>query len=118
MTEEQVKAIFLLAGFNVIKLHRIENKYWPLNQPYDEQRRNSPWWLVQTEFGWIEIGWRKRVISIDWEDTGIRARPTPDEVTKEDHMVHAYSEAKAVEYLKSLHECMTTHMIVTNEEFK
>jgi hypothetical protein len=97
MTEEQARAIFLLAGIEVKKIHRLENKYWP--EAYVEQRKNSPWWLAMTELGAIEIGWRKRVISINWEDTPIRAVVTESDVTKDDVMAHAYSYSDAVAYL-------------------
>lgn len=100
MTEEQAKALFLLAGFNVTRLHRLENRYWP--EAYVEQRRNSPWWLVLTEFGPVEIGWRKRVISIDWQDTAARVVVTEDEVTKDTTSVHAWSYVKALTYLTAL----------------
>lgn len=100
MNEEQAKALFLLAGFNVTRLHRLENKYWP--DAYVEQRQKSPWWLAITEFGPIEIGWRKRVISISWEDTPARVEVTQDDVTKTDTLVHAWSYVKALEYLTTL----------------
>jgi len=100
MNEEQAKALFLLAGFKVSRLHRLENKYWP--EAYVEERRGSPWWLAITEFGPIEIGWRKRVISIDWSDTPVRQEVTKDEVTKSDTLVHAWSYVKALEYLTAL----------------
>jgi len=100
MTEEQAKALFLLAGFNAKRFHRLENKYWP--DSYIELRRNYPWWLAITEFGPIEIGWRKRVISIDWRDTTARVEVTEDDVTKDTTMVHAYSYVKALQYLTTL----------------
>jgi len=100
MNEEQVKALFLLAGFNVTRLHRLENKYWP--DAYVELRQKSPWWLAITEFGPIQIGWRKRVISINWEDTPARLEVTEDEVTKDKTGVHAWSYSKALEYLTTL----------------
>lgn len=101
MTEDQAKALFLLAGFNATRFHRLENKYWP--DAYVELRRNSPWWLVITEFGPIEIGWRKRVISINWEDTKARVLLTDDpNITKDETLVHAWSYVKALEYLTTL----------------
>lgn len=100
MNEEQAKALFLLAGFTVSRLHRLENKYWP--DAYVEERRRSPWWLAITEFGPIEIGWRKRVISISWEDTPARVVITENDVTKDLTLVHAYSYVKALEYLTAL----------------
>lgn len=100
MNEEQAKALFLLAGFSTTRFHRLENKYWP--DAYVAERSNSPWWLVMTEFGPVEIGWRKRVISISWEDTPARVIVTEDNVTKEETFVHAWSYVKALEYLTAL----------------
>lgn len=102
MKEEEVKALFLLAGIQFSKIYRIENKYWPNNEHYAEIRRESPWWLVLTDHGVIEIGWRKRVISIDWEGTHVRESVTSDDVTKDTTYVHAWSMSKAVQYLDSL----------------
>jgi hypothetical protein len=100
MNEEEAKALFLLAGFNVTRFHRLENQYWP--EAYVEERKRSPWWLALTEFGPIKIGWRKRVISINWEDTPSRVLVTEDDVTKEPTLVHAWSYVKALEYLTTL----------------
>lgn len=100
MTSDQLKALFLLSGIEMLNQYEIRNKYWPDSETYDGVR--TPWWLVKTEFGMIEIGWRKRVISIDWSDTGIAAIVTKDEVTKNDHSVHAWNYADAVKYLTTL----------------
>jgi len=60
-----------------------------------------PWWLVKTHLGLIEIGWRKRVISINWSDTKVKTIVTTDNVTKDENGVHAYSVEDAVKYLKA-----------------
>ena len=65
-------------------------------------RNASPAWLVKTSYGLIQIGWRKRVIAIEWSDTPIRTIVTDDNVTKSDTMVHAWSEETALKYLKAL----------------
>lgn len=106
MTAEQAAALFLLAGIKVSKFHQLENKYWP--DAYVEERKRSPWWLAMTPAGPITIGWRKRVISIDWQDTALRTVVTEDEVTKGDTYVHAYCYAKAVEYLTTLSRAKAT----------
>lgn len=102
MNEEKVKALFLLAGIEVLKLWKLENKYWP--SAYTDMIMANPWWLVRTPFGLIEIGDRKRVTNIDWSDTDIRVIVTENDVTKNDTMVHAYSDEKIIEYLKALNK--------------
>lgn len=99
MDKEHMLALFVLAGIEVKHADELPNNYWPRVPEYQELRDESPWWLVQTEFGAIKIGWRKRVISVDWERTSVRAVVTEDEVTKGEDHVHAWTYAKAVEYL-------------------
>ena len=101
-TEERVRSLFSLSGFEVLGVWEIRNKYWPDHPRYDSVR--SPWWLVKTSIGMIEIGWRKRVIQIDWSDTDFNIIVTEDDVTKDIKYVHAYGYAKAVEYLTRLRE--------------
>jgi len=113
MKIEKVKALFLLAGFKVQSTYKLENQYWP--EAYTELRQENPWWLVKTEYGLVKIGWRKRVISIDWSDTLYQAKIvddsdshwpdsiTTDEVTRSETLVHAWNYLKALEYLMSLH---------------
>ena len=97
MQEEQVRAIFTLAGIEITGLEKIENEYWP--EAYTEQREANPWWNVMTPVGTIKLGWRKRVLNIDWTDTSVRAIVTKDSVTKDETHVHAWSMGKAVNYL-------------------
>lgn len=69
--------------------------------------RNRPWYRVTTRIGRIEIGWRKRVISINWADTVVDAKATEmfpnEDVTKHDRLIHAWSYEKAKEYILKLH---------------
>lgn len=102
MKEYEINALFLEAGFEIKSAQQIENQYWP--KDYVALRAENPWWLVTTEYGVIKIGWRKRVISINWEATAIRVEVTSDDVTKDNDMVHAYSMGKALEYLTELRE--------------
>jgi len=113
MREDQVKSMFLLAGFDVKKTTQIENEYWP--KAYVELIKSSPWWLMDTQYGTIKIGWRKRVIAIDWQETGYVSEQngehtydsiTDDAVTRGPCDVHAYSVPKAVEYLTTLRRNM------------
>lgn len=96
------EAMFTLANIEVLNSWEIPNQCWP--QAYMKLRAENPWWLIQVPQGIIQIGWRKRVISIDWSGTSFRGIITEDNVTKSDTMVHAWSEEKAIEYLKALKE--------------
>lgn len=69
--------------------------------------RHRPWFLVTTAKGRITIGWRKRVIQINWDETvGPSAEqlfPNED-VTKLDRGIHAWGIDKAREYIERLLE--------------
>lgn len=97
LSKKQLEGIFELAGIKILALKELKNQYWG-----DLPDGAYPWWFVKTEAGWIEIGWRKRVISIDWSDTPVRHVITADDVTRCETYVHAWSEAKAVEYVTAL----------------
>jgi hypothetical protein len=71
----------------------------------------SPWYLVTTKKGVIKIGWRKRVIVIDWSDSDIV--PKAEELfgselvdnykpTMSGKMIHAWGYDKANEYIHKL----------------
>ena len=93
---ESRKQLVQTFGNAPIYVREIANGYW--NSPSAE-----PWLQVTTPIGVIEIGWRKRVISIQWEDSDIAATAEelfPDEnVTKTDRLVHAWGYEKAAEYI-------------------
>jgi hypothetical protein len=61
-----------------------------------------PWYKVTTTKGVVTIGWRKRVIHIEWEP---RVAAKADElfpgedVTKVDYLIHAWGYEKAKYYL-------------------
>lgn len=106
MTKDEVISIFTLAGIEVLHCWEINNRYW--GSSYRTNPDISSWWLAKTQVGIIEIGWRKRVISIHWEDTSIKQIVTEDDVTKDVSGVHAYSVPKAVEYLTELRKQFST----------
>ena len=67
---------------------------------------DNPWFIVETKWGPLMIGWRKRVISMDW--TGSQINHNGDITFKDDEVttwrtgVHAWGKDKAVEYLRIL----------------
>lgn len=98
MKKTEALSIFELAGLKAIREPiEIMNKYHGGGS--GEKQHWHPWWLIKTEYGYIEIGWRKNVISINWEDTDIRGIVTTDNVTKDQSYVHAWSVADAVKYM-------------------
>lgn len=92
------KGILSLFSDNYIFVEEIHNEY--SHDPC------FPWFLVTTSKGHIKIGWRKRVINIDWSKTKIEENagelfPNED-VTKGEKYIHAYGYEKAKEYLNVL----------------
>jgi hypothetical protein len=60
--------------------------------------------LAETKYGLIKIGWRKRIISIEWpkeaEVHGKNVKSNEESwITDWENGVHTYGWAKAVEYL-------------------
>lgn len=128
MTEDIVRAIFLLAHINIVSLEKIPNEYWPPHPDFDEVRESSPWWKVTTSLGFIKIGRRKRVISINWKNlvegkiyinlispSATRDNPVlkiteEDQVTTGDAYCHANSELKAAWYLNNLRRMLFESM--------
>lgn len=90
--KEKLLQCFNLSNIEVLNVYNIENGY---------MGGKADWLLVKTVYGLIKIGWRKRVINIDWEDTGLELIIN-DDVTSDKHFVHAWSYSKAVSYLEHL----------------
>ena len=68
--------------------------------------KHLPWFVVTTPVGPITIGWRKRVIEINWNEVPLAQSsgylfPNED-VTKDDKMIHAWSLEKAKEYIAAI----------------
>jgi hypothetical protein len=104
--EEKMLALFSLANIKIHSVWRLPNYYFENceDEVGKHIAKTSPHWLVKTDKGLIRLGWRKRVLEIDWTDTKIEKIVTEDEVTKNEHLVHAYTIPDAVKYLQSLAE--------------
>lgn len=110
--EKEAHLLELKSLFNeiapIIYVEEIPNQYCGLSCCF-----NTPWAVVTTQIGHIQIGWRKRVINIDWTKTLVKASGKAifpmEEVTRSEsyesvRYVHAWGYEKATEYLKKLHD--------------
>jgi len=69
----------------------------------------NPWFIVETQWGPIRMGWRKRVINIDWSSSDIKHDGTvlfkeicDKGITCWETGIHAYGKDKAIEHLRVL----------------
>lgn len=96
-SQEQSKELLNLFGTNTIYAENIPNEYCD----YDR-----PWLLVTTKVGHIKIGWRKRVMVIDWSLTTNKQAADQlfpnEDVTKYGYAIHAWSYDKAKEYINTI----------------
>lgn len=72
---------------------------------YSRHDEAEPWMMLVTSRGRIKVGWRRRVISIDWTHSTLTAPPflfADERVTQSGTGIHAYGADKAVEYLRRL----------------
>jgi hypothetical protein len=102
---DKLRAVFLLAGLDVKSFHKLPNGYCG-----DTCCLHRPWALAETKYGLIKIGWRKRVISIEWPtEAGVHGNDTlPKDEQKSDKScgttswengVHAWGWGNAVNQL-------------------
>lgn len=108
---EHFAEIFKNAGFEYAVLTQTGNQYEP------GEMHSAPWFNVDTNVGRFLIGWRRRVIHIDWKEIGRDLLPLFDDVTdtKEPLYIHAYRPEKASEYLKRIREALDP---LTAKEFE
>lgn len=68
--------------------------------------RHLPWFIVTTEIGRFKIGWRKRVIHLEWADTVVSKSAEElfpgEDVTKFERTIHAWGLDKARQYIEAV----------------
>lgn len=115
MTRQEIEACFLLAG---IELYAAV----PSVNPYPgSQTIRGPVWTCDTSFGRLVVGWRKRVVEIDWSDIGRFPDIIPDspqngyrrylhydDVDQGPTYIHAYSLPNVARYLATFREAART----------
>lgn len=92
--------IFKEAELPSLMAEEIPNEYDPIDEAF------MPWLLIRTMVGTFRVGWRKRVLVLDWSQTGIRSTARQlfesENVTMDTHMIHCWGYEKATSYLKTL----------------
>lgn len=90
------------AGLELLSVEAVSNEYGSVSY-------RGPWFRLRTKVGHFVIGWRKRVIQIDWSETGFDGTElfTGEGVTRGAHMIHALGTDKAVEYLGKIRQALT-----------
>lgn len=109
ISRAEVESVCTLAGIKIEKTWELMNQYWP--RTYHELIIENPWWLLQTKYGLIIVGARKRVVEFSWEDAGMRGKVTADGVTSQDWFVHAYSLIDLAKYMNTWREMCETHAL-------
>lgn len=110
LNQEEVRSLFLLAGFKVLRIEALIDGYGysPEDPRYITTPPRCAWWFVKTEFGWIKIGNRKRVIEIEWEDTGLAEGVLTNAevlVSNGPFYIHAYTTVEVLAHLTALKLC-------------
>lgn len=98
---QRAEFALLFAKHGLVYIEPIPNGY--CNQACCSQ---IPWYIITTIRGRIKLGWRKRVIQIDWSDSAIKS-PAKDLFPEEDvimdgKMIHAWGYEKARLYIDKL----------------
>lgn len=95
MTRAHVEAFCVLSGVKYSAIWDTSNLYWK-----GDNSIRGPWWLINTAHGVIRVGWRKRVVEIDWTQTGLKINlRVTDQVTQTESMIHAWCYGDVVRYL-------------------
>jgi len=89
-----------------------ELKFNAIQNEYCSCEKCASWFIVSTPDGNIKIGWRKRVINIEWLENYKVFKETFDSenVTRgfgkygDDRSIHAWNMGKAIEYLSRVKE--------------
>ena len=102
--QHSFQEMFRKAGFTTAELQSIPNEYCK----HYECPVCAPWFNVTTNMGTFKIGWRKRVINIDWSELNkkksIQSLFAEEDVTKYATAIHAWGNDKAIEYLTKIHD--------------
>lgn len=96
----EMRRVFDDAGLHPIFIEEIPNEY--------SARPHDPWLIVTTRIGHFKIGWRKRVIVLNWSRTIVKTKADflfgGEQVTMDalGHEIHCWGYEKATEYVRKI----------------
>ncbi len=97
----ELSELFKSAGFDPIHVETVANEYCSQSCCY-----HLPWIIVTTDKGRIKLGWRKRVLNLDWSDSDLgidgEVMFKGENTTTGQSYIHCWSYEKAIEYLTKL----------------
>ena len=100
--------IFTKSGYKQVVLNAIPNEYC------GDPTCCGPWFLVRTEVGNFKVGWRKRVINLEWAGKGVGPERDlthlfkGESTTLERDYVHAHGREKLIDYLRRIRNYQLT----------
>lgn len=103
---------FRRAGFVEYSFVEIKNEYCPPHLDGSECSICSqlPWLFVHTGLGTFKVGWRKRVISLEWSNTIVNRSAESlfpaENTTRWETGIHAWGYNKLEEYLTILRKLL------------
>lgn len=98
-TENERREVFTKAFLNA----GIEGNFKAIPNGYNSDEFYDPWFEVKTPFGVFTVGWRRRVISLEWENISIDMSIFSEEdVTKWESGIHVYGTENLTRYLKMI----------------
>lgn len=99
---EYYRALLLLAGVPYTAEFEIKNGYHGYSS---DPIYCQPWLMIMTKWGAVKIGWRKRVINIDWRDSNYPdalVEPPESWITHDKGFIHCYGYEQAITALKGM----------------
>lgn len=80
--------------------------YKEIPNEYYRSEYAEPWYYFYTVKGPVKVGWRKRVINIDWSEFPNKNKASElfpnEDVTKGEYSIHAWGYEKFREYVKKI----------------
>jgi len=101
---EAYRALMMLTGFDYTSEHKLVNGYVS-DRGTGNPQYSQPWMMFMTTWGPVVVGWRKRVINIEWHDSkypSLVVEPPDLYITHGPGYIHCYGYGEALAALERL----------------